>query len=68
MGRAHRLNRYVLAMIGVAPYRSLFLGRKPAPLMPSQEKLNAGLLIANAALGVAVLLVSGIVAGLTGVS
>ena len=55
-------------MIGVAPYRSLFLGRKPAPLMPSQEKLNAGLLIANAALGVAVLLVSGIVAGLTGVS
>jgi len=54
----------VLAMIGVALYRSLILGRKPTPLTQPQEKLNAGLLLANAALGVAVLLVSGIVAGL----
>lgn len=54
----------VLVMIGIALYRRLVLGRQPAPLTPPQEKLSAGLLIANAALGVAVLLASGILAGL----
>lgn len=54
----------VLVMIGITLYRSLVLGRKTGPAAPAQEKLSAGLLIANAALGVIVLLTSGILAGL----
>jgi len=50
----------VLAMIAVALYRSLVLGRKSGPSTPSQEKLKAGLLFLNIALGIAVLLLSGI--------
>jgi len=49
----------VLAMIVVALYRSLVLGRQSGPSTPSQEKLKAGLLFLNIALGIAVLLLSG---------
>jgi putative copper export protein len=49
----------VLAMIAVALYRSLVLGRRSGPSTPSQEKLSAGLLFLNIVLGVAVLLLSG---------
>ena len=49
----------VLAMIAVALYRSLVLGRRSGPSTPSQEKLGAGLLFLNIVLGVAVLLLSG---------
>ncbi len=49
----------VLAMIAVALYRSLVLGRRNGPPTPSQEKLSAGLLFLNVILGVAILLLSG---------
>jgi putative copper export protein len=52
----------VVAMIGVALYRSLVLGRQRGPTTPSQEKLSAGLLFVNVALGVVVLLLSGFAA------
>jgi putative copper export protein len=48
----------VLLMIGVVLFRGLGLGRRREPLTPSQEKLNMGLLLANAALGIVVLLFS----------
>ena len=54
----------VLAMIAVALYRSLVLGRRSGPSTPSQEKLSAGLLFLNIVLGVAVLLLSGFSAAL----
>lgn len=54
----------VLAMIGIALYRSLALGRRRGPSTPSQEKLSAALLILNMVLGVAVLLLSGFSAAL----
>ncbi len=54
----------VLAMIGVALYRSLVLGRRNEPATPSQEKLSASLLLLNMALGIAVLLLSGFTAAL----
>jgi len=50
----------VVLMIGVALFRSLVLGRRPAPLTPSQEKLNVGLLLLNMVLGIAVLLLTGL--------
>lgn len=54
----------ILAMVGIALYRSLVLGRKTSPPDPSSEKLSAGLLLANMVLGVAVLLLSGFSAAL----
>ena len=50
----------VVLMIGIALFRSLVLGRRPAPLTPSQEKLNVGLLLLNMALGIVVLLLTGL--------
>jgi putative copper export protein len=52
----------VVAMIGIALYRSLVLGGRRGPTTPFQEKLSAGLLFANVALGVVVLLLSGFAA------
>jgi len=49
----------VLAMVAIALYRSLVLGRRREPSTPSQEKLSAGLLFLNIALGVVVLLLTG---------
>jgi len=49
----------VIAMVAIALVRSLALGRRPGPLTASQENLNLLLLLANAVLGVAVLLLSG---------
>jgi putative copper export protein len=54
----------VLAMIAVALYRSLVLGRGKGPAGHWREKLNAGLLYLNVALGVVVLLLSGLLAAL----
>lgn len=50
----------VVAMIGITLLRSLVLGRRLEPLTPSQETLNVGLLLANAALGIVVLLLTGL--------
>ena len=50
----------VVVMIGITLLRSLVLGRRQEPLTPSQEKLNMGLLLANAALGIVVLLLTGL--------
>jgi len=50
----------VVLMIGVGLYRSLVLGRRSGPPSPAQEKLNAGLLLANILLGVGVLLLTGL--------
>jgi putative copper export protein len=56
----------VLAMIAIALYRSLVLGRGKAPATPAQERLNAQLLLANVVLAVVVLLMSGFVAAFAG--
>ncbi len=50
----------VLAMVGIALYRSLVLGRRRGPSTPSQEKLSVALLLLNLGLGVVVLLLSGL--------
>lgn len=50
----------VIAMVGVALFRSLVLGRRQGPLTPSQEKLSAGLLLLNMVLGIVVLLLTGL--------
>ena len=49
----------VVAMVGIALYRSLVRGRRREPLTAAQEKLSVGLLLLNAMLGVAVLLLTG---------
>jgi len=54
----------VLAMIAVALYRSLVLGRLRGPSSPAQEKLSAGLLFLNISLGTIILLLSGLSAAL----
>lgn len=54
----------VLAMIAVALYRSLVLGRRSGPPSPTQEKLSAGLLFLNIGLGIAILVLSGLCAAL----
>ena len=54
----------VLAMIGIALYRSLVLGRQPKSSSPSTEKLSAGLLFTNIILAIMVLLLSGFCAAL----
>lgn len=48
----------VVAMIGIALFRSLVLGRREQQT-PARERLSAGLLLANLALGVVVLLLTG---------
>ncbi len=55
----------VLAMVGVALYRSLALGRRNKPSSPAQEKVKAGLLLLNIVLGIVVLLLSGFSAALS---
>lgn len=56
----------VAAMIVIALYRSLILGRKQAKPTPSQEKLKAVLILLNLVFGVSILLLSGITAALSG--
>lgn len=56
----------VLAMVAVALYRSLTLARQGG--VPGRERLGAALLVASIALGVAVLLLSGLTAALAGAS
>lgn len=55
----------VVAMIAIALYRSLVLGRKSGASTPSQEKLKASLLMVNIVLGIAILLLSGFTAALS---
>lgn len=55
----------VVAMILIALWRSLILGRGGGALTSSEEKLSARLLITNVVLGIAVLLVSGFVVALS---
>jgi putative copper export protein len=55
----------VVAMIAIALYRSLVLGRKSGASTPSQEKLKAGLLMVNIVLGIAILLLSGFTTALS---
>ncbi|MBN1147412.1 MAG: hypothetical protein JXA78_09155 [Anaerolineales bacterium] len=52
----------VIVLIGITLYRTLVLGRNLAGMTPEKERLNFKLLLVNAALAVAVLLVSGLVA------
>jgi putative copper export protein len=54
----------VLAMVGIALYRSLVLDQNPSPQNQFNEKLSASLLLVNMVLGVAVLLLSGFSAAL----
>ena len=53
------------AMIAIALYRSLVLGRKKGVSTASQEKLKASLLMVNILLGIAILLLSGITTALS---
>ncbi|MFZ5916704.1 MAG: CopD family protein [Chloroflexota bacterium] len=53
----------MLLMVAVALYRSLVLGRRQSQ-SPAREKLSAGLLFLNMALGIGVLLLSGFSAAL----
>jgi len=54
----------VMAMVGIALYRSLVLGRRRGPSTPAREKLSARLLLINIVLGIGVLLLSGFTAAL----
>ena len=55
----------VLGMIAVALVRNLVLGRRGGrPVTPSEEKVKAGLLVANIVLGISVLLLTGFAAAL----
>ncbi len=54
----------MVAMVGVALFRSLVLGRQSGPVSPSLEKRKVGLLLLNVVLGVVVLLLSGFGAAL----
>jgi uncharacterized membrane protein len=54
----------ILAMVAVALYRSLVLGRRTGPSTPDQEKLSPGLVLFNSLLGLLVLLLSGFTAAL----
>lgn len=56
----------MLGMIAIALYRSLVLGRGGGPSTPPRERLSARLLATNIVLGMAVLLVSGFLAALSG--
>lgn len=55
----------VAAMIAIALYRSLVLGRSGRVPTPSREKLSAGLLLLNMILGVGVLLLTGLAVGVS---
>ena len=55
----------VVAIIAIALYRSLVLGRKKGVSTPSQEKLKVSLLMVNIVLGIAILLLSGFTAALS---
>ncbi|HNS52053.1 MAG TPA: CopD family protein [Anaerolineae bacterium] len=50
----------VAVMIGITLLRSLVLSRRHEPLTPSQERLSMGLLLLNLALGIVVLLLTGL--------
>ena len=52
-------------MIAVALVRSSVLGRRSGPPTPNQEKIKAGLLFLNIALGIGILLLSGFVTALS---
>lgn len=54
----------VLVMVAIALYRSLVLGRRQGPLTTSRERLSVRLLFLNIVLGIAVLLVSGVIVAL----
>lgn len=54
----------IIAMIGIALYRSLVLGRPKAGMTPEKEHLSLQLVLVNAALALAVLLASGFAAAL----
>lgn len=54
----------VILMIGIALVRSLVLGRGGGQTTPQKEKLNFSLLVTNAALAVAVLFTSGLIAAM----
>ena len=56
----------VLAMVAVTLVRSVALRPRGRPRSPQQEKLSLALLLANAALGVIVLLLSALGAALGG--
>lgn len=51
-----------LAMIAIALYRSMVLGKKAEQATPQQSKLSLQLIMVNAGLGVSVLLLSGLMA------
>jgi putative copper resistance protein D len=55
----------ILAMVGIALFRSLTLGRNGDRASPSRERLNAWLLYINIGLGVAVLLLSGVLGAIS---
>lgn len=57
----------VIAMVIIGLYRSTALIRRDIPLTKGQEKLAMGLLLVNTALGVLVLLLSGVSASLASV-
>ncbi|MBN2147741.1 MAG: hypothetical protein JW726_10150 [Anaerolineales bacterium] len=54
----------VIGMIAITLYRALVLGRSSEGMTPAKERLNLRLLLANAALVILVLLLSGLVAAL----
>lgn len=54
----------VLILIGITLYRALVLGRAQGSLTPAKERLNMQLLLINAALAVAILFSSGLIAAL----
>jgi putative copper export protein len=55
----------VIGMVGITLYRTLMLGRNPTEMTQEKERLNLRLLLANVALAVVVLLVSGLIAALS---
>lgn len=54
----------VILMIGISLVRTLILGRGSGQTTPQKEKLNFQLLVTNAALAVAVLFTSGLIAAM----
>ena len=54
----------VLAMVAITLFRSLVLGRRQGLSTPSRERLSVRLLFLNIVLGIAVLLVSGVIVAL----
>ena len=54
----------VLILIGLTLYRTLVLGRAQGSLTPAKERLNIQILLVNAALVVAILFSSGLIAAI----